>query len=191
MTNKPNHFSWLEKDLDTHFLGQLIVHNVDDYGSIKAGTTSKVATVRSKVNFETGYITFVSLLSSRYGVTDIIMDGSVGLYGKITEKIIQKGDEKTSVDLFYLKHIQSDKISKNYYITSDGYKVWEGLCEMDDVVFNGGGVYGYPVFYYGTNTNCSKLVGITIEIPIKHMNYYIHMRNLWYLDYKGCKDLIE
>jgi hypothetical protein len=183
-------FNLSEKDFDYTFLGQWIVHNVDDYGSIKAGTLSRTCTVLSKVNFDKGTITLTAYIPDRYGVNDIIMDGSIGLYGKIVEKIgTGKEGEKITVDFMYIKYLQAEKVQKDYVINEKGQCVWICNSEIDDLLFNKDGTYTYPFYYFGTNNFSSKLLGMMIEIPIVHFNHYVHMRDLWFIDYKGSKEV--
>jgi hypothetical protein len=183
-------FNFVEKDFDYTFLGQWIIHNVDDYGSIKAGTVSRTCTVRSKVDFQNDCIILAAFVPERYGVENIIMDGSVGLYGKIVEKVITSNKEgQTIIDFLYIKYLKAENIQKDYVINENGFRVWQTKAEIDDLVFNKDENYTYPFYYIGTNTYSSKLVGMLIEIPINHFNHYVHMRELWYNDYKGSKEI--
>lgn len=185
----PTTFNYTEQDLDTHFIGQWDIHNVDDYGTIKAGTHSRSAVVRSKINLEHGTITLVSILSTRYGVTDIIIDGSIGLYGKITERARSGDDDnKTLVRAEFgcAQLLSSEKLREECHKTTDGYRVWRGTFELDDIVFNMSGRYSYPMYYFAKGNH---LVGMQLEMPIKDFNHYVHMRDLWYRDYRGTKEI--
>ncbi len=185
--NWPTTFKFSERDLDTHFIGQWIVHHIDDYGTVKAGSVSRNAVVRSIVDFDKGIIKLVAVLPDRYGVTDIIMDGSAGFVSKITERT--SSNEKNVlclVDFLYIKLLTAEDVIKNVQTTSDGYKVWKTVAEFDDIVFNQDKTYSYPLYYFGKGKNL-RLVGMYTEIPLAHFNHYVRMRDLWYRDYQGSK----
>lgn len=183
-----NYLDLAQKDLDTHFIGQWDVHHVDKYGSVKAGTNSRTTVVRSRIDQRTGVIILVAHLPDRNGVTDIIMDGSTGFHSKISERItISKDDEYTRVDCLYIKLLTESQVRKEYTRTGNGYRVWETVAELDDVVYNQNDAFRYPFYYLATDTTAPKLVGMYVEIPIADFNEYVRMRDLWFKNYKGAR----
>lgn len=174
-------FKYNENDLDTHFIGQWDIHYVDDYGMIKAGTVSRSAVVRSLIDDSKGIIKLISIIPIKNGVSPIIIDGTTGFYGKISERAMGSKDELTRVDFLHIKILKASDISK--YVVENGYKIWETTAEIDDIVFNGDNTYTYSFKYIGKG---NILIGMIIDIPISHFNHYVHMRDLWYRDYKGA-----
>ena len=188
----PFTFNFTEKDLDTHFIGQWDVNKIDGYGTVKAGTTGRCMVVRSKIDLDENIIKLVSYVPNKNGVTDIVLDGTIGISGKISERSTgSKVDELTRVDFLHIKVIKSDKLAKEYVKTKEGYRVWKTVAEIDDIVFNHDKTYSYPLYYIGTDTLSSKLIGLYMEIPIDHFNHYIQMRDLWFREYKGSKHICK
>ena len=138
--------------------------------------------VRSKVDFNNGVIKLAAAIPDKYGVTDIIMDGSTGFYGKISERSLGTKEELSRVDFMYIKLLSANNVIKEFRQTSDGYRVWKTVAEMDDIVFNNDKTYSYPIYYFAKGT---RLAGMYLELPIVHFNHYVHMRDLWFRDYKG------
>ncbi len=186
-TDWPTTFSYTEKELDTHFIGELEIHHIDDYDTIKAGSTSKSAVVRSRLDFNRGVIKLVAVIPDKFGANHITMDGSSGFYGKISERAIGYNEELLSVTFLYIKLLSAESVSKGYQMTSDGYKVWRAEAEIDDVVFNQDNTYSYPLYYFAKGKGSPRLAGMYTEIPIAHFNHYVHMRDLWYRDYRGSQ----
>ena len=176
-----------EEDLDKVFIGQWEVTQIDDYRSPKAGKSQSSTVVRSKVDHTENTITLYSHIHSRYGEQDITMDGSVGIYGKITERFFISDATVTRVDFLWIRLIHPDKINSSKKEIVEGKKyIIETEAEIDDIVFNGDGKYVFPVKYYIDIIHKQSLLrGIEIIIPIDKFNHYVHMRNLWYRDYKG------
>lgn len=181
-------FSFTEDDLDTVFIGQLDLHHVDDYGSVKAGTHSRTAVVRSVVDRKVGVITLIVYLAERYGVTNVLMDGSHGIYGKISERCLNNKGELTRADLLYLRLLPAKTIAKESIMTED-HLVWLGQAEIDDLVFDLEKKYVYDVYYFARKIGKGSpiLSGLQIDIPIEDFNLYVKMRNLWFRDYQGSK----
>lgn len=115
------------------------------------------------------------------------MDGSTGFYGRISERAIGSNEgELLRVDVLYIKLLDAESIRTGYQMTSDGHKVWRAEAEIDDVVFNQDNTYNYPLYYFAKGKS-PRLAGMYTEIPIAHFNHYVHMRDLWYRDYKGAQ----
>lgn len=184
-------FDYAETDLDIHFIGQWEVHHIDKYGSIKSGTNSRSTVVRSQVNRLKGVVKLVAYIPDRNGVTDVIMDGSTGFHSKITERIAaNKEHEWIRVDFLYIHVLSEEQIRKGYTKTDDGYRVWKTIAEIDDIVYNQNKEYTYPFYYFAEDTIAPKLLGMYVEIPIKHFNHYVMMRDLWFKKYKGAQEII-
>ncbi len=181
----PTTFSFTEKDLDTHYIGQWDIYHIDEYGTVKAGTVSRTGVVRSIVDFDKGVIKLVSVIPDHYGVNDIIMDGSTGFYGKISERALNHKDEISRVDYLYIKLLNAESVLDKSRTTLDGYKIYKTIAKVDDVVFNQDDTYSYPLYYFAKGEKSPRLVGMYVEIPITHFNHFVHMRNLWFRDYKG------
>jgi hypothetical protein len=188
----PFSFDFTENDLDIHFIGQWNVNKIDDYGTVKAGTTSRCVVVRSQIDLDKDIIKLISYVPTKNGVTDIVLDGTFGLSGKISERSTgSKEGELTRVDFLHINLLKSNKIAKEYSKTKEGYRLWKTSAEIDDIVFNHDKTYSYPFYYIGTDTVSSKLIGMYVEIPIDHFNHYVKMRDLWFREYKGSKQICK
>ena len=182
----PTSFNFTEKDLDTHFIGHLSLEHIDDYGQIKAGSTSVTTTVRSIVDTEGGIIKLIAHIPTRHGVDKLVMDGSTGLYGTITERMAYINGDMIKIDALYIKLLTANEMREATQKTIDGYTVWRTSLEFDDIIFNQDKQYSYLLYYFAKN---KKLIGIYAEIPIRHFNHYVHMRDLWFREYKGAKKI--
>ncbi len=182
----PTSFNYTEKDLDTHFIGHLTLDHIDDYGHVKAGSVSISTTVRSIVDTERGIIKLIAHIPIRHGIDQFIMDGSTGLFGTITERMIYVNGDLIKIDALYIKLLSANEIQKLSHKTTDGYTIWRTSIEFDDVLFNQDGQYSYPLYFFAKG---SKLIGLYVEIPIRHFNHYVHMRDLWFCEYKGAKKI--
>jgi len=145
--------------------------------------------VRSRVNLKEGTITFYSQIHSRYGEQNIVMDGSVGIYGKVTERFFISETTIARIDFLWIKLILPDKINTIKKELIEGKKyIIETEADIDDVVFNTDGEYTFHVKYHIDVINKQYLLkGLEIVVPIDKFNHYVHMRNLWYRDYKGSE----
>ena len=180
------------ENLDTVFIGQWEITQIDDYKSPKAGKSSVHSVVRSKVKItddRDGVITLYSKLHSRCGEQNIVMDGTVGLYSKITERFFISEATATRVDFLWIKLIRPDQINSLKETIEEGKKyIVCAEAEMDDIVFNGDNRYTFNVKYHIDVVDKQHLLsGLELEMPIKKFNHYVHMRNLWYRDYKGSE----
>jgi len=177
-----------ESDLDRSFLGQWEVTRVDDYLTPKAGTTSRSAIIRSKIDPEREVVKLYSYLPERYGLDSITVDGSYGLCGRVTERIKME-NTKPNICFLYLHVIKAEDIPSRLKESGDipGRYTLEGEAEIDDVVFNAQGNYTFPFTYYIKGEKNPVLWGLSLEIPIAKYNHYIRMRDIWYHDYEGAK----
>jgi hypothetical protein len=173
-----------ESDLDRHFIGQLDMYEVDDYKTVKAGTGSHSGVIRSIVDEKNETITLVGHLTKRFNVRTFPSDGSVGLYGKITERF-KDGTDMTRVDTIYLHHVEPRDIAASEPLTKD-ISTFQGRAEFDDVLFNLNEEFTFPVTYY-TSKASHSIFGIKLVIPTKRFNQYVTLRDVWYRDYKGCR----
>ncbi len=176
-----------EEDLDKNFMGQWEITRVDDYLTQKSGTEPRDAILRSKV--EGNVIKLYSHLPSRYGLDPIIVDGSHGICGRITERI-KIDDTKTNVNFLYLKVVKPKDIISSMKKVAEGMWTITGEAEIDDVVFNAKGDYTFPFTYHLKGDKQPYLWGLSLEIPIEKYNHYIKMRDIWYNDYEGSKIII-
>nr|QBK86266.1 MAG: hypothetical protein LCMAC102_00610 [Marseillevirus LCMAC102] len=181
-----------DQDLDNTFIGQWEVTCTDDYDTPKAGTSIRTAVVRSKVDLENEIVRLYSYLTPRFGVDNIPMDGSVGVYGKITERSRVGVDSITRTDFLWIQSISPSDIKykiQNIDGEKDKYTLLS-TAEFDDVVFNAIGEYTFPITYHLKGEKIPMLWGLSIEIPLQKFNHYIRMRNLWYRDYEGAKIIV-
>lgn len=178
-----------ESDFDTTYLAQWEITQLDHRLSQKAGTVSIHAVVRSVVNKNEGTITLYSFVPgcSKNSRDFIIMNGSVGLSGKIGEKSkLSSGTGR--VNTIYLHSLSQEFIQHNQIkVGKDKYQL-SGTCEFDDVVYNAHDDYTFPVTYYIRGRK-KILHGLSIVIPIDKFNNYVRMKNLWYIDYDGAKEI--
>jgi len=177
-----------ETNLDRTFFGQWELTRVDDYLTEKAGTATRSAMVRSQIDHERGVIKFFSHLPHRYGLDPIIIDGSYGLCGRITERIRIDGSSH-NITFLYLRLIKANEILEK--ITKDDVdnRTISGTAEVDDVVFNANNEYTFDCTYYLKGQKQPLMWGISLEMPIAKFNHYVKMRDVWYKDYDGAKGI--
>lgn len=174
-----------EKDLDKVFIGSWEITEIDDYKTPKSGKIPSNGVIRSKVNHKDGTITLYGRIHPRFGEQNVVMDGSVGIYSKITERALIAENTIGRVNFLWIKLITPDNVISFRKSSGEGY-ILETEAEIDDVVFNGDGDYTFPAKYFINIINKQPiLTGLEINIPICKFNHYIHMRDLWYRDYKG------
>lgn len=174
-----------ETNLDRTFLGQWEITRVDDYLTEKAGTVTRTAVVRSVVDIKTNTINLYAHLPSRYGLDPIVVNGSFGLCGRITERI-KVGESRLNINCLYLRLIKPDETLKNLKEIAPKRYVLRGKAEFDDVVFNSQGKFSFSCVYYFRGKQ-PYLWGLSLSIPIDKFNHYIKMRDIWYQDYDGSK----
>ena len=179
-----------ESDLDKTFMGQWEITRVDDYLTQKSGTTVRNAVVRSRIDTKAGIIRLYSHLPTRYGLDPIVVDGSYGFCGRITERI-KLSDTKPNISFLYLKVIKPEEMLSDMKKVAEGMYTLEGKAEIDDVVFNAQGDYTFPVTYLIKGEKQLYLWGLSLEIPIGKYNHYVKMRDVWYHDYEGSKVIIS
>lgn len=180
-----------EEYLDKIFIGQWEITQIDDYKTPKAGKTQRISVVRSKVDSNKEVITLYSRLHPRYGEQNIMMDGSIGIYGKITERFFITEATITRVDFLWIKLVSPDKINSLKEKIVDGKKYTiETQAEIDDIVFNGDEKYTFCAKYdIEVIDKQHILTGLEITIPVEKFNHYVQMRDLWYRDYKGSSPI--
>ena len=157
-----------EKEIDTTYIGQWEVVQLDDYLTQKAGTRQRNIVTRSKVDRSSKTVHLYAYLPLREKEDHIVADGTVGLKGKITERHLVR-EKIVRTTTLWIHPLTSDQIKNN----KKGNTIF-GTCEFDDVVYNPNGKYTYPVKYILSN---KILRGLHIEIPIADFNNYIRMRN--------------
>ena len=178
-----------DTDLDETFIGQWEIIRVDDYLSLKAGTVPVIAVVRSKKDLELGIITFYSTIHPKYKNDPIIMDGSMGIMGRITEKFEINPPTLSRVEVIYIHCITGSDILSRIERTKDGDMFVRGTCEFDDIIFDSENI-PMDITYYIKGDKTKYLWGVKLVIPIDRYNYYVKMRDLWYRDYKGCQPIL-
>jgi len=176
-----------ESVLDYNFIGMWTITILDAFNTPKSGTTTISAVVRSKVVKDN--IVFFSHIPKKFDVDDIIMDGFIGIYSKISEKV-SMGDTKGMVGFMFLYAIRSNEIIKNRIKYKNGYIIIS-KCEIDDIVYNSTQDFTFDVIYYMEGVKNPILKGIKIKIPIKCFNQYVKMRNLFYNEYIGAKTILN
>lgn len=168
-------------DFDDIFLGGVGLQRVDDFGTIKSGTSTMTGLIRSKT--EADEMKLCCFLPLRVGLNSykFYMDGHVGLCGTIKENI-KMGQHKKDVEFGYLRYVSNETILNRTKMGDIG--CFFGDFEMDEILWNVNNTYTYPVKYY-TCEKEKRLIGLTLSIPITTYNEYVRARNKWYNDYDG------
>ena len=175
-----------ESALDNNFIGMWTITILDSFNTPKSGEATVSAVVRSKVLNDN--ILLYAYIPKKFDVNDIILDGSIGIYSKITEKI-NMGDNKGTIGFMFLYAIKSDEIVNKRIKYKNGYTItYKG--EIDDIVYNSQLDYTFEVIYYLEGIKNPVLRGLRIAIPIEKFNHYVNMRNLFYIEYTGAKSII-
>ena len=179
-----------EATLDKHFIGQWQVTPLDDYKTPKAGKTAISATVRSKIDRDAGIVRMFSYIPQRHGITQIEMNGSIGICGKVTERMKTSETGFARVDFLFLRAIPAEDIIHSLIpidVPEEGdWFMLKGKAEIDDVVFNIRGEFTFDITYFVKDKRSPVLWGMVIDIPLAKYNHYIRMRDLWYRDYEGA-----
>ncbi len=175
-----------EELLDNTFIGMWTITILDSFNTPKAGSDVVTAVVRSKVL--ENYIVLYSHIPKKFDVSSIVMDGSVGIYSKITEKI-HMTDIKGMVGFMFLYAIKSTEIIENKIKYKNGYII-KSKGEIDDIVYNAQKDCTVDIIYYMEGFKNSILSGMKVIIPVETFNYYVKMRDVFYNEYTGAKAII-
>ena len=195
MSEKKNPFnpfeSLTEGYLDHAFLGQLTLHQMDSYKTVKAGSHSIFGVVRSKIYIKKGQIRLVCFLPRRENVRFISCNAGNGITGKITERTKCSSDEDMQwIPCLYLHYVSpEDMMTETPSPHSSKFSTFRGKAEFDDLIFNLDESFVFDVTYFCKNNPDRNLMGLEMYIPLEKFNKYVYNRNLWYRDYKGSKTI--